>query len=177
MKHLAIAQNVLARLGAPAIWGLLRRFARNRGDGVRGVAAIEFAVIASVLVVMAIGTVDFGMGFYRKMQVQNAAQAGAQFAMLHEFNDSNLPKIENAVRSATSFSGIQLTAAPLRFNGCPSGSGVTSPDLDSKCSDGTTAGTYVTVSAQGVYKTILPFPLLGVPDSFTFTAKSTVRIQ
>lgn len=174
MKCTMIAPNVLAKQAAPAIRRSFRRFVRNRGDGARGVAAIEFASIASVLVVMMIGTVDLGMGFYRKMQVQNAAQAGSQYAMAHGFDES---KISAAVTSATAFSGVAASPPPRKFDGCPSSTGVTNPDADSKCSGGSTAGTYVTVSAQGVYYTILPFLPLGIPDSFTFAAQSTVRLQ
>jgi len=170
-------QNDFAKQAAIAMCRLLREFVGGSGDGTRGVAAIEFAAIAMVFVIMMIGTADFGMGFYRKMQVQNAAQAGAQYAMVHEFSASSISSIESAVISTTAVSGIVPSPAPVQFDGCPSNTGVTSPDINSKCPDGSTAGTYVTVWAQGVYQTILPFPLLGIPDSFTFTAQSTVRIK
>jgi Flp pilus assembly protein TadG len=154
----------------------LRRFLRNRGDGVRGVVAIEFAVIALLLVVMTIGAVDFGMGFYRRMQVDNAAQAGAQYAIMHGFDGS---KISTGVTGATTFTGIAASPAPRQFCGCPSATGVTeqaaSPPCTSSCSDGSTSGTYVNASAQGTYDTILRYPAL-IPNSFTFTAQSTVRI-
>ena len=48
----------------------------------RGLAATEFAALATILIFMSIATADLGMGFYRKMQVQNAAQAGARYVML-----------------------------------------------------------------------------------------------
>jgi len=170
-------QNDFTKQAATAMWRLLRGFVGGSEDGIRGVAAIEFAAIAMVLAIMMIGTADFGMGFYRKMQVQNAAQAGAQYAMVHEFSGASISSIQTAVKSATAFPGIVPSPAPVQFDGCPSNTGVTSPDINSKCPDGSTAGTYVTVWAQGVYQTILPFPLLGIPDSFTFTAQSTVRIK
>src|SRR5262249_31016568 len=69
----------------------------------RGVAAIEFAVIMPVLIILMVASFDLGTGFYRKMQVQNSAQAGAVYAMLHGFSSSS---ITSAVTSATSFSGI-----------------------------------------------------------------------
>ena len=49
-----------------------------------GNAAIEMAVIAPVLVLLLVGIADFGMAVYRKMQVQHAAQAGAEYAMADE---------------------------------------------------------------------------------------------
>ncbi len=141
------------------------------GSGVSGTVAVELAIIGPALVLMMVCTVDLGMGIYRKMQVQNAAQAGAEYAIAHGYTAS----IANAVTNATTFSGITAAPAAAQFCGCPSNTGITTVTCNSTCSDGATAGTYVTVSAQGTYSTILSYP--SIPDSFLFTAQSTVRIQ
>jgi Flp pilus assembly protein TadG len=161
-----------ALLGNPArvIRRALSRFAGG-ADGVRGALSIEFAVIAPTLVLMLIGVLDLGMGIYRKMQVQNAAQAGAAYAVLHGFTSSS---IESAVTSATSF-GVSASPAPSEFCGCASSGGVTAATCGSTCSGGSSPGTYVTVSAQGTYTTLLPYP--GIPNSYTLSAQSTVRLQ
>ena len=151
--------------------GSLRPFMSGSASGTGGTIAIEFAIIGPALVLMMACTVDLGMGIYRKMQVQNAAQAGAEYAIAHGFTSS----IVNAVTNATSFSGIAASPAPSQFCGCPSSSGVTAITCNSTCSSGAVAGTYVTVSAQGTYDTILSYPL--IPSSFLFAAQSTVRIQ
>ena len=150
----------------------LRRFILGKEDGIEGVAAIELAIIAPILLLLMICTIDLGFSIYRKMQVQHSAQAGAQYAMAHGFNASS---ISSAVTNATSFSGVSASPAPSQFCGCASSTGVTNAACSSKCSGGSTAGTYVTVSAQGTYNTLFPYPL--IPDSFTFTAQATVRIQ
>jgi Flp pilus assembly protein TadG len=147
------------------------RFLGGKGDGIGGVVAIEFAMVAVVLMVMMVCTVDIAMGFYRKMQVQNAAQAGAQYAARRGFGESS---IASAVTAATSFSGISASPAPTQFCGCPSNTGVASVGCGSTCSGGSAAGTYVSVSAQGTYTTVLSYPL--IPNSFTLSSKSTVRI-
>lgn len=170
-------------------WLLLRRFARNRGDGNRGVAAIEFAAVGTILVILMILTIDLGMGFYRRMQVQNAAQAGAQFAMRCAFKKEctfNPTDTEKAVVSSTgakpssSFSGIIASPAPKHLCGCPSGTDIedlgASPPCTLVCPDGSASGTYVSISAAGTYYTLVPYPSL-IPDSFVFTAKSIVRVQ
>jgi len=149
----------------------LRRFISGSDRGASGATAIEFAIIGPALVLMMACTIDLGMGIYRKMQVQNAAQAGAEYAIAHGFTAS----IANAVTNATSFSGIAASPAPSEFCGCPSSTGVTSVTCSSTCSSGAAAGTYVMVSAQGTYNTILSYPL--IPNSFVFAAQSTVRIQ
>jgi Flp pilus assembly protein TadG len=137
-----------------------------------GIAAVEFAFVAPVLVILIVCTADLGLGLYRKMQVQNAAQAGAQYAAVHGFDSSS---ISAAVTGATSFSAISASPTPSQFCGCPSSTGVTSTSCSSTCSGGASPGTYVTVSATGSYTTLISYP--GIPSTFTFTAQPTVRIQ
>ena len=140
---------------------LLRPLARSLGQDVRGVIAVEFAIIVPGLLLLMVCTIDLGMGIYRKMQVESAAQAGAEYAIAHGFSAS----IPNAVVNATTFSGVTASPAPAQFCGCASSTGVTSAGCGSTCAGGGVAGTYVTVSAEGTYTTILPYPLL--PNSFT----------
>ncbi len=150
----------------------LCRFLSHRGDAIAGVAAIEFAIIAPILVLLMLCTVDVGMGFYRKMQVQNAARAGAQYALTHGFA---VDAISSAVLSATGFSGISASPTPNQFCACASDTGLTTVACDSPCLGGILSGTYVSSSALGTYNTIVPYPM--IPNSFTFTAQSTVRVQ
>jgi TadE-like protein len=46
-----------------------------------GVAAIEFAVCAMVLLTILAGTVDIGITLYTGFQLDNAVDAGAQYAV------------------------------------------------------------------------------------------------
>jgi Flp pilus assembly protein TadG len=149
----------------------LRRAAAIRHD-VRGVAAIEFAVLAPLLALMLIGMVDLGIGIHRKMQVQNAVQAGAQFAVFYGFNADLIAK---AVLSATAAQGLTASPAPSKSCGCPTASSVTPATCGSPCSGGSVARTYVNVFAQNTYTTLLPYPLF--PRSFTFTAQAMVKLQ
>ncbi len=149
----------------------LLQFLSSSDRGVKGAVAVELAIIGPALVLMMVSTVDLGMGIYRKMQVQNAAQAGAEYAIGHGFTAS----ISNAVTNATTFSGLTASPAPVQFCGCPSSSGVTNVTCNSTCPSGAVAGPYVTVSAEGTYNTILSYP--SIPDSFSFTSQATVRIQ
>jgi Flp pilus assembly protein TadG len=138
----------------------------------RGNAAIEFAIVLPMLMTMVVGTVDYGIAMTQQMEVQHAAQAGAEFAALHGFDSS---QISNAVSNATALSGLSVSPAPTQACGCPSGSTISSVSCTDTCTSGATAGTYVTVSAQATYTTILPYP--GIPNSFTLTGQSVVRIQ
>jgi Flp pilus assembly protein TadG len=140
--------------------------------GAAGNAAVEFALIVPLLVLLAIGCFDFSMGIYRKMQVDDAAQVGAQYAVVHGYDSA---KISNVVVNATSFAGISASPAPTQFCGCPSAAGLTVVACNSICSNGLTSGAYVTVSSSGTYNTILSYPM--IPSSFTLTGQGTVRLQ
>lgn len=137
----------------------------------RGNAAMELALLASPLMMLAVGTTDYGLGVYRQMEVQNAAQAGAEYALKHGFSTS---AITAAVTGATPLS-VSASPAPAQSCGCPSGATITSATCGSTCGDGFPAGTYVTVAAQATYSTIIPYP--GIPSTYTLAASSTVRIK
>jgi hypothetical protein len=113
-----------------------------------------------------------GWVFYQKMQVENAAQAGVQYAMAHGWNST---AIQNAVTAATSLSSLTASPAPSQSCGCPAGEAVTAAACGSTCAGGQSVGTYVTVSAQVVYRTLVPYPAIG--SSLTLSAQSTARIQ
>ena len=145
-----------------------KKFSRSES----GAAAIEFAVIGAFLCMMVVATGDLGMGFYSYMQVQNSAQAGAQYAAVHGFNSG---QIASAVTNATSVPGITASPAPAQYCGCASGATVSNAACGTTCPDGMTAGTYVTASAVRDYTTLVSWPMF--PASYHQTATSTVRIQ
>ena len=155
-----------------------RVLARARGlvlatrDNDEGLSGIEFAIIAPVLILSFIATADFGLAIYAKMQVENAAQAGTEYAAKNGWTSSS---VTSAVTSATSLSGLSATPAPSEFCGCPSTSGVTTATCNTNCASGAVAGTYVSASAQATYSTIISYP--GIPTSYTFNSTSTVRIK
>lgn len=137
-----------------------------------GVAGIEFAIFIPILLMVTVCTVDLGMAAYDAMQVENAAQAGSEYAAVHGYN---VPAISSAITAATSLSGLSALPAPAEFCGCPSGGSVTAAACGSTCSDGSLTGTYVTSSATATYTTMIHYPLL--PATFTFVNAATARIQ
>jgi Flp pilus assembly protein TadG len=139
---------------------------------VDAVAGIEFGLFVPVLAMLTVCTIDLGGAAYDAMQVENAAQAGAQYASVHGYN---VTSISNAITSATSLSGLTVSPAPTEFCGCPSAGGITSATCQSTCSDGSIAGVYVTASATATYTTLIHYP--AIPPSFTFVNKATARIQ
>ena len=89
-------------------------------DAHEGNAALEFSIAAPVLAIIFIPLIDIGMAVYQQMQVQDAAQAGAQYAMAHGWNSGS---IQSAVTSATALP-VSVSPAPSKSCGCPDGSSV-----------------------------------------------------
>jgi len=140
------------------------------GRDTRGATAVEFAIIAPVLIAMFISIVDLGLGLYTDTQLANAAQAGAAYAMQKGYNASAMTTI---AQSATRLTGVGV--ATSQFCGCPSASGVVNTSCDSSCNDGLTAGTFTSVVATKDYSTILSYP--GLPASFHLSETATARTQ
>jgi len=145
---------------------------RQYVNGSRGTAAVEFAIFAPGLILMMVMTADLALGIYCKMRVQNAAQFGTEYAVVHGFDAT---AITNAVSSNTSVSGLSVTPPPYQFCGCAASNGINATGCSSLCPDGSSAGVYATVSTQGTYNTLIPYPL--VQNSYTFATQATVRIQ
>ena len=139
----------------------------------KGTAALEFAAVGGFLCLLLLGSIDFGMSYWQKMQVGNAARAGGQYAIVNGWNQSG---ITAAATSATGLSSITATPAPTQTCGCPSVSaGITTATCGSNCTGGGTAGAYVTVNAQAFYSTAFTYP--GIANPLTLTASVTVRIN
>lgn len=152
--------------------GSFRRFLARAAGDTSGAAAIEFGVAVPMLALMVTAVIDLGLGVYHKMQVEDAAQAGTEWAIRNGF-DANA--IVSAVTSATSSSEISASPAPVQFCGCATGSSISSATCGTTCPGGALAATYVTVSAQMTYNTTLNYPAL--PSSYNFTAQSTARLK
>jgi Flp pilus assembly protein TadG len=151
-----------------------------------GNAAVEFALIAPLLLGMLLGMIDVGMGFYQEMEVENAAQAGAQYALVKGWDVS---AVGTAVAQASTMSDISLAPAPSsqEWLGCASGTAITPSSPGEKCANGDPPATYVTVTAQATYVPIFSLalslsPLVdlnlwGGSATVPLTAQATIRVQ
>jgi Flp pilus assembly protein TadG len=160
---------------AAALTGFMWRWARRTGflaRANRGNAAIEFALATPILIGLLVPVADLGMAFAQQLQVQQAAQAGAQYALLHGYSSS---AISNAVTAGTTLAGVSASPSPSQSCGCPTGTTITTATCSSACSNGETAGSYVVVNAQVSYTPALPYSVLG--SSTTLTAQATVRVN
>jgi len=145
----------------------------------KATSAIELALILPVIAAIIVPLTDLGMAAYTKMEVQNAAQAGADYALKNAQSGFNSTNISTAVTSATGLSGVSASPAPSESCACVGGTpavitNTTAPPCVTGCGSGN-EGVYVSVSAQASYTPLFPYPT--IPSAITFNATSTVRIQ
>jgi len=140
-----------------------------------GTSVVEFALATPVLLGLLVPLVDLGIAYSQQIQVEQAAQAGAQYASVHPWNSNSVTAISNAVTAAGALPGITASPPPNQVCGCPSGSAVVSYSCSSTCPNGQTAGYYVVVTAELPYTPALPYSVLG--NSLTLSAQTTVRIH
>src|SRR5262249_852382 len=140
----------------------MRQAIRRFLVGDDGTAVVEFAIVAPLLVFMSLYTMEFGILFLRQMQVQNAAQAGVDWALAnHIFNAAD---ITTAINNATTYSDITVsTGYPKEQCGCPSSTGVTfsantAPAPCPACG-AAVGGLYVTVQTQATWNSLIRYGL------------------
>ena len=164
----------MSRSRRTAIWALLR-------SAPRGAALVEFALILPFLILLLVLVIDFGFDGYRLMQVQAAAEAGAQYAVRNP-NPWNPTAIAAAVLAATGSSGISAIPAPSQVCGCTDGNSFRNagPATNGSCGGATPAcasgfGIYASVSTRLSYHTMLPYPRL--PNPLTLNGQAYRRLN
>jgi len=144
---------------------------RLRG-ATRGTAAIEFAIIVPMLLILLFGAAEVGFSVYQAMQVQDAAEAGAAYVVEHGWGSAG---ITAAVTNATGLSGVTASPAPSQFCGCPSISGVVTAVCTATCTGGHPVSHYVAINVALTRQSIMPLSGLALPT--TLTGQSIVRVQ
>jgi Flp pilus assembly protein TadG len=145
-----------------------RLFRRDTG----GVAAVEFSIAATMIIVGVLNAVDLGLYEYRRMQVENAAQVGAQAAWKACYDTSAMlpattkcsglnDAITAAIQSTSLGTAVSLSSGyPTEGYYCVNTSGALQSvgDLSSKpanCSDAGNSsalpGDYIQVSVSYAY--------------------------
>jgi len=169
---------------------------RLRSD-TRGIAAVEFALGSLVLIIGVLNAVDVGYYAFQRMEVETAAQAGAQAAWATCFDTSamlpatqNCAGLNNAITTAiqgTSLGGdVKLaTGFPSEGYYCAATGGLQSVgSLANKPADCTAAGSpglapgdYVQVGVTFPYAPLFPgFSVMGALGITTITTTSWMRL-
>ena len=78
--------------------------------GERGQSLVELAVSLPVIILLLIGTVDFGMAIFSYSILRDAAQEGAFYG---SFNPANKAEIENRARNISPRGGTGVFSSPV----------------------------------------------------------------
>ncbi|NQV83725.1 MAG: pilus assembly protein [Rhodospirillales bacterium] len=137
----------------------------------RGAAAVEFALLAPIVLAVLAGVANYGMAMIEKMELESAARAGAQMAA----NDRTATTtIQNAVINANDLS---LTAADITLTeSCWCADVSATATCGSTCADGDSAQYFMTVSVSTTFDYLFGFDYL-VGASATLTGSAKVRTQ
>ncbi|MCL6634264.1 MAG: pilus assembly protein [Peptococcaceae bacterium] len=124
----------------------------------RGQALVELALVLPLLLVLAIGTMEFGRIFHSYLVITNATREGARVGVLGENTADSV--IKNRVKEAGASLGLsdsQITVTPAQ--------------------NSRTRGVPLTVKID--YSVNLITPVLGavLPNPFPLTASTTMRIE
>lgn len=95
---------------------------RRRHDSTSGAAALEFALILPVLVLLVCGIIEFGFVFQAQLALTHAAREGARIAAVNKW-DAGTPALVRA--QAFPVAPVTITTIPANLPGATSGTALT----------------------------------------------------
>jgi Flp pilus assembly protein TadG len=133
-----------------------------------GSQLVELAMVTPILVLLLVGAVDFGRGFYVMMEVSAAAESGALYGIQN-------PADVAGMQAAAQLDAPDLPSlAPVATSGMECSDGTSAVSLQAATPTcGVTVVQFVEVDTTATYKTILNYP--GIPSTFTLGSKARMR--
>lgn len=145
----------------------LRQFGRARD----GSMALEFALIAPLLLLLAVAVIDFGGAVNRQVQLVGAVRAGIQLAVARPPSAETLPEIRSVVQSTAGerSNGAQELVVDLF---CEQADGASVA-----CGSGgdQAQATFVSIRVTEIWSPTLTYPLLR--QAVPLAAGQTVRVR
>ena len=149
-----------------------------------GGALVELALVLPVLVLVFVGTVDFGRVFYTSQSLVNAARAGAQYGAHSLARSADLAGMKATAEAASNTAGI--TAIATRLCECASDTATFSSTAGSpndcvspqaSSCPGKHRVVTVTVTTTKTFNTLIGGGLPGFLQSLSLTRSATMRAQ
>lgn len=78
----------------------------------RGQSLVEFAITLPILVLLLLGTLEFGMAIFSYSMLRDAAQEGAFYG---SFNPANVAEIENRARNISPRAEDEIFSSPVQL--------------------------------------------------------------
>ena len=146
---------------------ILPRMRIRRPLGDEGLAAIELAWVAPVLVLLMTGGWDLGNVIYQAERLTNAARAGAQYGLATN-NNTDYTGMVQAARNDANDPNSALNVTANQVCTCPGGT-PTAAACGGTCANGASQLAYVQVTAKENYSTMFTYPFVSNPVSLTGT--------
>lgn len=142
---------------------LYKLFGRDEGASI-----LEVALLLPILLLLLVGAVDYGRGYYAAIEVSSAAEAGALYGTLNPTDTTGM--VSMAKLNAKDISGMNANASYGCI--CSDGSSfVLSCTLTITCP--TNVVKYVEVTTSANYTPMLPYP--GIGSSLPLSSKVRLR--
>ncbi|GGF19604.1 hypothetical protein GCM10011611_26940 [Aliidongia dinghuensis] len=140
-----------------------------------GTAAVEFALIAPLLLLVVGILCDFGFAFRAKAELAESVAAGMQYATLASTNVSTTQVTTIVAQKLSLPSGNVTVSGPSCY--CVTGTPAATTPIacSSICSDGSSPGLYLNIAATYTYTTQLPALSHLVNPTFQETAFVRLR--
>jgi Flp pilus assembly protein TadG len=129
---------------------------RESGNKRNGQSLIEFAITLPILVLLLLGTIDFGMAIFSYSMLRDAAQEGAFYG---SFNPENTAEIENRARNISPRAEDEIFSSPVRLTDAEE-IGVNVQVLGAAC-QGATNGVANSIRVDVTYKYPILMPIIG----------------
>lgn len=149
----------------------LRRWLRLRHDR-RGVAALEFGMLATLLVPVMLAVLDTGNQVYQTLVLRQAVRAGALYALYYHDTAGIRQTIESSIPSGWSTASVYSDNwAPVTSCICMSTDGTATGSSDCTCPSGSTLERLMTLTVT------MPFSPVMVSSVNQISASDVIRYQ
>lgn len=136
-----------------------------------GNVAVEFALIAPILLLLLLGLVDFGRAVAASRELSAGAAAAALSAVHTGVPEAGWAEIEELARVAAGEYGAAARVEVDELYLC----GSAAADRDTICADGHLPVRYVAVALSAAHP--LLFALPGLPESIPLAGRAVMRAQ
>ena len=130
---------------------------------------IEVAIICPICILLLVGSVDFGLGYYAAIEVSSAAQAGASYGIQQPADTAGI--VAAAKLDAPNVSG--MTTAVSTGCECSDGTWVVVGCASAPTGCGANVVNYVQVTTSATYTSLMKYP--GIPTTFSLQGSARIR--
>lgn len=119
-----------------------------------GAAAVEFALVLPILIVILLGILDFGLYYYNDLQLTHVARDAARYLSVGKDDAVNVAEANDAIDNAS----------------------LVSTDITTRTLDPSTRGNEATVTLEAVYHCLTPLPrIVGIDQDIGINATAKMR--